>query len=129
MGRVFAHDRIDFIYPTPRLGEDSGLSGRSLPFSPSSARTGGRPWASIFRGCGVEWRRCSAGSARSHVGTRARQPTDFLRKWPYSNSSTNSTHLNSTSAAFFSILLYSGMVIFQGRVKTSESSITASYIK
>jgi hypothetical protein len=86
-------------------------------------------WESIFRGCGAEWRRCSAGSARSHVGTRARQPTDFLRKWPYSNSSTNSTHLNSTSAAFFSILLYSGMVIVQGRVKTSESSITASYIK
>ena len=45
---------------------------------------------------------------------------------PYSNSSANSTHLNSRICAFFSARLYSGRLIFQGLVNTLASSMVAS---
>src|SRR3984893_11154545 len=49
-----------------------------------------------------------------------------FRYLPYSSSSTNSTHLKSSSCAFFSWRRWSGMLIFQERVKTFGSSMVAS---
>ncbi len=50
-------------------------------------------------------------------------------KCPYTNSSENSTHLNSKDWMFGSTRRYKGILIFQGRVNTFGSSIVASYIK
>ncbi len=49
-----------------------------------------------------------------------------LRRCPYSSSSANGMHLNSKSWTFLSIRRYRGMLIFQGRVNTFESSIVTS---
>src|SRR5690349_14125974 len=66
------------------------------------------------------------------IGFRMITPLDHLlsgcfRYGPYSSSSTNSAHLKSSSCAFFSWRRYRGMLIFHERVKTSGSSIVASY--
>src|SRR6185369_9808508 len=50
-----------------------------------------------------------------------------LLRCPYISSSANSTHLYSISRAFFSVRRYSGILIFQARVKTFGSSMVASY--
>src|SRR5439155_19402838 len=54
---------------------------------------------------------------------------DLSTKCPYTNSSENSTHLNSRDWMFGSIRRYKGILIFQGRVNTFGSSIVASYIR
>lgn len=105
------------------------LAKQNLPLQPGDA-------VLIHTGWGRLWERDNAGYARGNPGIGvaagewlARHSLCRRRRWPYSNSSAKSTHLNSSTCAFFSGRRGSGILIFHGRVNTFGSSRVVSYMR